>query len=185
MLMSIRLLRQMAPWRAGTGPVRADPTRTWFRVAPTDLDVLMHMNNGCYLSILDSGRVDMFVSGGLWRALKQQSWHPVVTSQTITYVRSLTLWTKFSVSTRIVGFDAKNAYLEQVFEVDGRVYASAIVSLRFLDSSGHSVPAADVLALFDPAHTPPHRPDAEIPMGRRTHRAVVAAFEDEGPRNGS
>ena len=178
MLMSLRLLRQMAPWRAARGPVRVDPTRTWFRVAPSDLDVLMHMNNGRYLSVLDAGRVDMFVRGGLWRALRGRGWHPVVASQTITYVRSLTLWTKFSVSTRFLGVDAKNAYLEQVFDVDGRVHATAIVALRFLDDGGSSVPTDHIVALFDGDAAPLRRPDAEIPLGRRTQHLVVAAFED-------
>ncbi|MBM7416869.1 MULTISPECIES: thioesterase family protein [Nocardiaceae] len=178
MLMSLRLLRQMAPWRTGRGPVRVDPTRTWFRVAPSDLDVLMHMNNGRYLSVLDAGRVDMFVRGGLWRALRGRGWHPVVASQTITYVRSLTLGTKFSVSTRFLGVDAKNAYLEQIFDVDGRVHATAIVALRFLDDAGSSVPTDDIVALFDGDAAPLRRPDAEIPLGRRTQHLVVAAFED-------
>ncbi|NCD21010.1 MAG: thioesterase, partial [Actinobacteria bacterium] len=32
-----------------------DVARTPFRVLPTDLDLLFHMNNGKYLSILDLG----------------------------------------------------------------------------------------------------------------------------------
>ena len=34
------------------------------RVWPTDLDVLMHMNNGRYLSLMDLGRVDLLVRSG-------------------------------------------------------------------------------------------------------------------------
>ena len=36
-----------------------DVARTKFRVLPTDLDILKHMNNGVYLSIADIGRFDL------------------------------------------------------------------------------------------------------------------------------
>ena len=36
-----------------------DVAYTRFRVLPTDLDILRHMNNGVYLSIFDVGRFDM------------------------------------------------------------------------------------------------------------------------------
>ncbi|MGB3773525.1 MAG: thioesterase family protein [Rhodococcus sp. (in: high G+C Gram-positive bacteria)] len=178
MLITLRMLRQMAPWRGRGGPVRADFTRTYFRVAPSDLDVLLHMNNGRYLSILDSGRVDMFVRGGVWRALRGRGWHPVVASQTITYTRSLTFWTKFSVTTRFLGLDTKNAYLEQTFESDHGVHASAVVALRFLDSSGHSVPTDRFVAIFDAQHAPKRLPDVDVPLGRRTQFEIVNAFDD-------
>lgn len=176
-LMSLRALRQMAPWRAGRGPVRADTTVTWFRVAPSDLDVLLHMNNGRYLSILDAGRVDMFVRGGLWRALRREGWHPVVAAQSITYIASLTFWTRFSVTTRLLGFDTKNAYLEQTFDAGGRTCASAVVALRILDGEGRSVPSARVRDLFDPAAAPALVDDRGIPLGRRTQHDVVTTFD--------
>lgn len=60
--------------RSRFGP-RIQPTevaRTGFRVWPTDLDVLMHMNNGVYLSIMDLGRIDLMARSGAWdRFLKK------------------------------------------------------------------------------------------------------------------
>ncbi|MBY6367679.1 thioesterase family protein [Rhodococcoides corynebacterioides] len=175
--MSLRLVRQMLPWRVGRGPVRADTTVTWFRVAPSDLDVLLHMNNGRYLSILDAGRVDMFVRGGLWAALRRQGWHPVVAAQSITYIASLTFGTRFSVTTRLLGFDTKNAYLEQTFDAGGRTCASAVVALRMLDGQGRSVPSEQVVALFDPAATPVLIDSRDVPLGRRTQHDVVTSFD--------
>ncbi len=40
-----------------------------FRVLPTDLDVLGHMNNGVYLSIMDLGRMDLLQRSGIWSRL--------------------------------------------------------------------------------------------------------------------
>ena len=45
-----------------------DTARTPFRVVPTDLDLLRHMNNGKYLTLMDLGRMDLMVSNcqDLW-----------------------------------------------------------------------------------------------------------------------
>jgi hypothetical protein len=43
------------------------PVRTPFRVLPTDLDVLRHMNNGVYKSLLDLARTDLMGHAGLSR----------------------------------------------------------------------------------------------------------------------
>ena len=61
------------------GPLSVwDVARTPFRVLPTDLDLLFHMNNGKYLSILDLGRLDLLLRSGLWQALTERGWYPVV-----------------------------------------------------------------------------------------------------------
>ncbi|MGU3433932.1 thioesterase family protein [Actinomycetes bacterium M1A6_2h] len=146
MLMTLRWLLRLT----GTRNINAtigQPYTTTFRVMPTDLDILLHMNNGRYLSVLDAGRTSYLVKTGLWRQLRARKWHPVVAAQTIVYRRSLTFGTKYDVRSTFVGFDAKNGYFEQAFVVDGREYASAVVAIRFLDESGKSVPTPEMLAL--------------------------------------
>jgi hypothetical protein len=43
------------------------PFRCWF----TDLDILRHMNNGKYFSIMDLARVDLMIRAGLYKKLAQ------------------------------------------------------------------------------------------------------------------
>ena len=44
------------------GPISIwDQAVTPMRVLPNDLDLLWHMNNGRYLSLMDQGRVDLMV----------------------------------------------------------------------------------------------------------------------------
>ncbi|GAB3820949.1 thioesterase family protein [Tessaracoccus terricola] len=116
-----------------------DTVTTPFRVAPSDLDVLLHMNNGKYLTIMDLGRVDLMQRAGLWDGLNQRGWYPVVAGQTITYRRSLKLGQHFDLHTRVVGLDDRWIFLEQTFAVGDVVHARAAVRARFLKRSGGSV----------------------------------------------
>lgn len=121
-----------------------DTASTPFRVAPTDLDLLRHMNNGKYLSILDVARIDLLTRSGFWAVLKERGWYPVVAGQTITYRKSLKLGQRFEVRTRIIGFDDRWGFIEQTFVSGETVYAQAIVRTRFLKRTGGSVDQHDL-----------------------------------------
>lgn len=116
-----------------------DVAVTPFRVLPTDIDILRHMNNGVYLSIMDLGRMDLLVRSGVWAAFQRLGFYPVVASETITFRKSLQPWQRFDVETRIAGYDAKSVYIEQRFVVDGEIYAQGFVRGRFLKRSGGTV----------------------------------------------
>lgn len=134
--------RMLALWLRNRRAPRSnvwDTISTPFRVAPSDLDVLRHMNNGKYLTIMDLGRVDLMQRAGMWDALNQRGWYPVVAGQTITYRRSLKLGQRFDLQTRVVGFDDRWIFLEQAFVVGDAVHARAAVRARFLKRTGGSV----------------------------------------------
>jgi YbgC/YbaW family acyl-CoA thioester hydrolase len=133
----------------GRRPSLWDEVRTPFRVALTDLDPLRHVNNGKYLSMLDLGRLDLMLRSGFWGALVDRGWYPVVSAQTITYKRSLTLGQRFELVTRVLGVDERAVYLEQTFVRGGAVVARAVVQGRFLRKSGGTVPPAELLEAAD------------------------------------
>ncbi|WP_111721009.1 thioesterase family protein [Homoserinimonas sp. OAct 916] len=122
-----------------------DVCETSFRVLPTDLDVLRHMNNGVYLSILDLGRFDLLRRSGVWAILRKHGWYPVIASETITFRKSLELWQAFTVQSRLTGFDDKAVYVEQRFVRNGEIYAQALIRARFLKKSGGTVPIGDLV----------------------------------------
>lgn len=139
-------------WLALVGRFRSavpalGPCRTPFRVLPTDLDVLRHVNNGTYLSLMDLGRVDLMRRSGLFARIVANGWYPVVTAETIQFRRSLVLWERFTIVTRVVGWDERAILLEQLFERGGETIARAYVRARFLRREGGSVPTADLMAL--------------------------------------
>lgn len=118
--------------------------RISLRVLPTDIDVLGHMNNGVYFSIMDLGRMDLLIRAGAWAKLSAKGFYPVMANETISFRKSLNLWQKFDVETHIVGYDDKAVYVEQRFVVDGEIYASAMSRARFLKKSGGVVSVAEL-----------------------------------------
>ena len=118
--------------------------RLRLRVMPTDLDVLGHVNNGVYLSLMDLGRMDAMQRSGAWAAISGAGFYPVAASETITFRRSLRLWQRFVLETRIVGYDGKAVYIEQRFVVRGELYAKGYVRARFLKRTGGTVSVAEL-----------------------------------------
>ncbi len=140
------------------------PCSTPFRVLPTDLDVLRHVNNGVYFSLMDLARVDLMRRSGLFGKLVKRGWYPVVMAETMQFRRSLKLFERFTIVTRVLTWDEKGILVEQRFERRGETVARAILRSRFLSRAGGSVPTADLLALgdvpFSPAPTPELAEDA-------------------------
>ncbi len=131
-------------------------SKTTFRVMPTDLDVLMHMNNGKYLSLLDIARFEWIARAGLLQTMRQRGWYTVVGSQAITYRKSLQLFQKFTVETKLLGVDERACYIEQRFVRNGEIYARAYVAGRFLKRGGGTLPMSEVAEAIgiDPADFP-------------------------------
>lgn len=127
--------------RRRRGPKLAihDVGRLELRVLPTDLDVLGHVNNGVYLSLMDLGRQDLMQRSGAWTALSSRGYYPVAASETISFRRSLQPWQRFTLETRIVGYDAKSVFVEQRFVRRGELCAKGFVKARFLKRSGGPV----------------------------------------------
>ncbi|WP_418276637.1 acyl-CoA thioesterase [Isoptericola jiangsuensis] len=125
-----------------------DTSTTVLRVHPGDLDLYRHVNNGSYLQMMDVARSNLLGDiGGLTR-LKERGWYPVVASSTMTYKRSLQLFEKVTISTRVLGWDARVVYIEQTFRVGDRHCARGWVAGRFLGKDGSRVAPRDVLDLF-------------------------------------
>ena len=139
-----RTILQLLRSRRGTRIGMHDVGRTPFRVLPTDLDVLGHMNNGVYLSIMDLARMDLMIRAGAWSRLRALGYYPVVSNQTISYRKSLQPWQRFVVETRIAGYDSKGVFVEQRFVVGGEIYARAFMRGRFLKKSGGTVAIGEV-----------------------------------------
>jgi acyl-CoA thioesterase FadM len=124
------------------------PCLTPFRCLPTDLDVLRHMNNGKYLSLMDLARVDLMIRAGLAKKISANKLYPVVVAETIRFRKSLELFDAFHIETRILGWDEKAFLLEQKFIRGSVCCAQAVVRARFLRMSGGSVSPNEILQLI-------------------------------------
>lgn len=128
-----------------------------FRVLPSDLDALGHMNNAKYFALMDLGRVDQMLRSGLWKASTERGWYSVVASQTIRYRRSLKPWERFELHTRVIGFDEKAMYIESRFMRGDDVAAYAVAQVRFLRKRGGDVAPQEIRSAM------PDVPELELP----------------------
>ena len=155
-------------WLALVGRRRAPvpvlgPCRTPFRVLPTDLDVLRHVNNGVYLSLMDVARVDLMNRAGLAGVLRERGWYPVVVAEAIQFRRSLTLFQRFEIVTRVLGWDDKAFVLEQRFFRGEEPIATALVRARFLARGGGTVTPDEIVAA---SGEPVERPEMSTDVAR-------------------
>lgn len=138
------IARAQARFRRGRTIGHYDVGRLRLMTLPTDLDLNGHMNNGVYFSILDLGRFELTIRSGIYAIFRTRGWYPVVASETITFRKSLKLWQRFTIESRIVGYDERAVLMDQRIVVRGEVYARAIIRARILGKAG-PVPMSDVL----------------------------------------
>lgn len=115
------------------------------RVLPNDLDIYAHVNNGRYLTLMDLGRVDMMIRTGLWKLSLKRGWKPLVSQVSIDYKKSLALMERFDIRTRVIGWEDKRFFIEQIFERRGIVHARAVVKGLFRGQEGN-IPSEVVLS---------------------------------------
>lgn len=121
--------------------------------------MLLHVNNGVYLSMLDVARVELMLRSGAFPKLKARGLYPVVAAETIRFRRSLRLFDRFEVETRVIGWDEQAFVLTHEFVRRGEVVAEAVIRWRFLKRGGGKASAAEVLELLGEAGPSPMLPD--------------------------
>ncbi|WP_118179924.1 acyl-CoA thioesterase [Paraburkholderia phosphatilytica] len=142
------------------GPLHVlDTCVTPYRVLLNDLDVLRHMTNSRYFSIMDLARVDLMIRSGLWKRLNARGWYPVVTLETMRFHRSLELNDRYQVTTRVIGWDDRQIFLEQGFVRDGMQVALGVVRTRFLKRAGGTVSVAELMELAQVSQPSPMLPE--------------------------
>lgn len=147
-----------------------DAAEITLRALPTDVDILRHINNGQYFTLFDLGRYDLMARSGFWQAANAKGWYPVVQSEQITFRKSVNLWKKFQIFSKLVGMDEKCFYIEHRVVIEGEIYVRGLVAGRLL-SKGGPVPNEEILALAaELGHEAPEPFEAseELRVWRRT-----------------
>lgn len=124
------------------------------RVWPQDIDFNLHLNNARYLTFMDYGRVHLMAVIGILTPALRQRWQPLVGSVSITYRRSLGLFEPFTLSTRLLCWDEKWLYMQQVFQAEAGLIATAWVKGLFRGSRG-TIPSQQVIDLASPGFVSP------------------------------
>ena len=155
---------------------RLDPLdvfRLPLQVGLADDDTYRHLNNGRYLTLCDLGRYEMVVQSGMYGVMRERGWLPVVAAATVKYRRSLELWDRFVLTTRIVYWDEKWFYIEHGFEKDGTLYAKVLIKGVVRSKEGRSVGMGDVIAALGETE----RPALAMPEAVRLWKEMEGAFK--------
>jgi acyl-CoA thioesterase FadM len=171
LLVRLLLIMLQALRREPLGPL--DTSVVTMHVWLTDLDLLMHMNNGRYLSLMDLGRVDLMIRAGFWREARRRGWYPVVGSTLIDYRRPLTVFQKFELRTRVAGWDERWVYLEQQIVRNGTIAAAATLKTQIRSATGAVSTADAMVALGLDQSSPPLSEHALLLAQKDRHNEII------------
>ncbi|XP_013916495.1 PREDICTED: protein THEM6 [Thamnophis sirtalis] len=114
-------------------PAIADPLQeqrfhSW--VLPSDLDLLVHMNNARYPREADMARCVFMVRCGLFQAIWALGGHTMLSASCCRFRRSMHLLERFTIRTRIRGWDQRAFFLEQRFVSTRDGFVCAVLLVR-------------------------------------------------------
>jgi acyl-CoA thioesterase FadM len=135
-----------------------EPDQLSLRVWPHDIDINLHMNNARYLSVMDYARTHLLARTGLLTHVVRSRWRPVVGAVWITYRRSLPLLSTFSIASRLICWDERWFYIEQIFTARDGLAAIGWVKGMLRDTHG-SLDPQKVLGRVAPGIVSPPMPD--------------------------
>ncbi len=129
------------------------------RVWPNDVD-LVRVTNDRYHAFMDLGRLELVARFGVTRKLAQAGWIPRIRAVTIRHRRSLKLFQRFELRTRLHSWDEKWFWFKQEFVCNGRIVSIAY-SQVILHKKGHgTVSTQHVMDVAGVSYDRPERPRA-------------------------
>lgn len=137
-------------WRRGDNDF-LETSKIKFFVLPSDMDINLHMNNGRYLRECEFGRIDFWISNGMFEVMDKNNTAVTVTATCARYRRSLHLYQKIVLQTRVLAWDEDAFYLEQRFVgKDGFVHALVLSKNKTVsrDNSGRLFMPEELVSLL-------------------------------------
>jgi len=128
-----------------------------FRLLPNDIDV-SKMTNDRYLAFMDLGRIDLVLRLGLFKIIFKNNWQPVISFATIRFRHPIRLFQRFQLKSKIIWWDDKSVYIEQVFVRQGRVQATGYVLGTLLGKNG-AIPPGEILDKLGDDSLKPQEPE--------------------------
>lgn len=113
-----------------------ETSRITLRVWPNDLDLNGHVNNGRFLTLADLGRIDYMLRSGAIGVARRHGALPIVADAMAKFRRDLRPFQRFTLESRVIGWDEKWTFLEHRFIVEGRVAGVVVIKGVFRNRQG-------------------------------------------------
>lgn len=117
------------------------------RAGLTDIDHYGEINNGRQLTLMDLGRYDLGVRGGLMKLISEKKWGFAIGGSSTRSRRRITLWKKFQLHSEVIGHDGRWFYFHQKMCQGATICSSALIKAGVVSKNG-LVPAAQVMEEF-------------------------------------
>lgn len=121
----------------------------FFKVYYFDIDLNGHLTNSKYLSFMDLGRFRLIQQYGLLKHFILNKMFPVLQSVEMSFIKEIKPGEIIELKTKLIGFDEKYIYIEQLFYVKNELRCSARIRGVFLSSKGIVSPNDVFLLLKD------------------------------------
>lgn len=115
---------------------------------PWDLDPWVELNNGRTLTLYDLGRLPLIVRTGFVPALKARKWGITVAGNSTRYRRRIRMFNRFTMVSRVIGWDQRFIYMEQSMWRRGECCNHMLIRTAVTSDKG-IVPPAEVMNAVD------------------------------------
>jgi acyl-CoA thioesterase FadM len=150
----IRMFKELWKFRNAAPLTILEPHVSTHRVWPQDIDPWRELNNGRTLTLFDLGRIPMARRMGFHRVARENRWGITVAGNSTRYRRRVTLFTKLTQVSRVIGWDARFVYLEQSFWRGEECTSAMLLRSGFISKAGLVAPSAVLRALGQPEESP-------------------------------
>lgn len=113
------------------------------RVLINDLDLFFHMNNGRYFTITDLARIETLLRSGVWKKMKKRGVYPIMAGESVQFFKPLTLFQKYEIKTKTLGWDEKYIYHEHKFISKDQLCSLMIGRSRIIGDRGVRISPAE------------------------------------------
>ncbi len=105
-------------------PIRlGDAIEMRLRVWPNDVDVIGHMNNGRYMTIIDLALIEYFARTGFLKVIVRKRWRPMLGGSMISFRRGLKPFRRYTLRFAVSCWDDRWNYMRFEFVCGGRTMA--------------------------------------------------------------
>jgi acyl-CoA thioesterase FadM len=154
----IRLAKEMLKFRrAPRLPLLGTHVST-HRIWPQDIDPWRELNNGRTLTLFDLGRLPLFQRTGIIKDIAVQGWFLTVAGNTMRYRRRVTLFTRVTMVSRCIGWDARFFYMEQSLWHGDACTSHMLLRAAIANRQG-IIPPSEALVKIGRAEDSPPLPD--------------------------
>ncbi|MFD1794984.1 thioesterase [Paracoccus aurantiacus] len=114
---------------------------------PWDLDPWIELNNGRTLTLYDLGRIPMAARTGLVDTMRREGWGITVAGNSTRYRRRVRGFDRFTMVTRMIGWDERFIYMEQSMWRKGECCNHMLLRGAITSKAGMVPPARAIEAM--------------------------------------